>query len=116
MHCIHALHVLNFSDYHAGVDVNTNKNILNFNTFIAAVVCTAILATTLTLCFTVTITALLLKKKSRNIKSLQADSENKDAEKRVYEPVTHHLQTSKCMTLENGTYEANGGRHYDHCT
>ena len=83
---------------------------IGFTTFLASIASTAVLATALTLCFTVIITALrlMMKKKARSLKSLQqADSEkHQAAEIRVYEPITHHLKP-ECVTLENEAYVAN---------
>ena len=88
--------------FYAGSDVNIIK--IGFTTFVAAIVSTAVLATALTLCFTVIITALFIKKRARSLKLLQqADSERHQAEKRFYEPVVHHL-TSASVTLENEAY------------
>ena len=88
-----------------------NNITIGFTTFVASVASTAILTVALTLCFTVTITALVIKKKARTLRSPQrADSEkHQAAEIRVYEPVTlsHHLKP-ECVTLENEAYVANG--------
>ena len=58
----------------------------------------------MTLCSAVAFTALVVKKRTRSLKSLQrAGKEHQAAETRVYELVTHHLNT-ECVTLENGEY------------
>ena len=82
---------------------------IGFTTFVAAIASTAVLTVALTLCFTMTITALVVKKRARSLKSLQRlDFEkHQAAEIRVYEPITHHLK-SECVTLENEVYVANG--------
>ena len=88
---------------------------ISFTTFVASIASTAVLAVTLTLCFTVTITALrlMMKKKARSLKALQqVDSEKHQAtEIRVYEPITHHLKPG-CVTLENEAYVANSTAAY----
>ena len=108
MGCPQVITIIIFIPFYAESDVNSIKNIkIGFTSFVAAIASTAVLTTALTLCFTVTNTALLAKKRARSLKLLQqADGEGYQAEKRIYEPVTHHL-TSMSMTLENEAYVAN---------
>ena len=85
--------------------MNSINNIkIGFTTFMTAIASTAVFAVALTLCFTVTVSALLFKKRARNLKLLQqADGEQHQVEKRFYEPVTHHLMSAS-VTLENEVY------------
>ena len=88
--------------------MNNISNIkIDFTVFVAAIVSTAVLSTTLTVCLIVLIVALFIKKRARSLKLLQqTDGETHQTEKRLYEPVTHHV-TSARVTLENETYGAN---------
>ena len=79
---------------------------IDFTIFMAAIASIAVLVVVLTLCLTVTITALLVKRRTKSLKLLQqANNGRHQEEKRLYEPVAHHL-TSASVTLENEAYGA----------